>query len=354
MQDFQKGQCMVCKTLVDFSGFSPLSVIKCPECGAELIVPWKFGNYMLTEKEKKESAFFNFYLGYTRKKNQNVRVGILKKDIPEYNFWLEQCEKEIKFIKTLVHENVMSILDSGLECGYFYYSEPCPDGFSINEYDPNKVGELEVESVLEFGKKLAGAIDAIHYKEFIHHNIEPKNIFIEKNGVVKILDLFLSRIEYFYVERNGSMQFAASPYYISPEKAEKGKEDKMGDVFSFGVFLYYFLTGKYPYDGETNEEIVFSRVKRKQSSKISEIEYVFPEHIVAYRGEEIREKIAELIERLLKPYPVQRPAAGEFVSELRLIEAEEDRLEAEEKRKHFLDHTKSVKIPMMEKLSDEK
>ena len=354
MENSPKGQCPVCETLIDFTGSTPLATVKCPSCDSELILPWEFGKYLLTEKEEIENYFFEFFLGYDNRDNKKIRLAMLKKDIEEYSFWVDKCKTEATFLRTLLHKNVVPIIDDGMQFGHYYYAEPCLDGFSIEEYDPNKVGELEVQSVIEFGKKLALALDAIHHKAFIHHNIEPKNIFIEKDGEVKIINLLLSRIEYFNAERKGLDQFAVSPYYISPEKAEKGKEESMGDVFSFGVFLYYFLTGEYPYNGDTENEIIFSRIKRRKSNTHTNIEYLVPNSIVSYRGDEIREKVSLLIEKLIKPYPIQRPSAGEFVTELKLIDAEEDRIEAEEKRRHFLDNTKTVRIPTMRKLSKEK
>jgi serine/threonine protein kinase len=353
MENLQKGQCPVCDTVINFSDSEPLASVECSNCKATLVVPWIFGRFQLTEKEESEFRFFEFYLGYDSKLDKNIRLGILKKDIDEYDYWLDTCKNEGKFLKTLEHVNIVTVLDYGMEAGYFYYIEECLEGFSIEEYDPNKVGELEVQSVIMFCKKLALALDAIHHKEFVHHKVEPQNIFIEKSGELKVINLFPSRIEYAHDEKKGMKEFFVSPYYISPEKAEKGKEDRKGDVFSLGVFLYYYLTGDYPYNGDTEEEIIFSRVKRKKTEDhiITQIGYLVPNPITNYRGEEIREKVAELIERLIKPYPIQRPTAGEFVSELKLIDAEEDRIEAEKKRRHFLDNTRTVKIPTMEKLS---
>ena len=356
MQDLQKGECPVCETLINFSNIKPLSSVECPSCGASLVVPWMLGEYLLTEIESEDNRFFDLYLGYDNRNNNKVRIGLLKKEIEEYDYWLETCKEEAKILKTLDHKNVLSILNYGMLSGRFYFSEECLEGFSIEEYDPKKVGELEVQSVIEFSKKLALALDSIHHKEFVHHMVEPKNIFVENEGEVKIINLFLSKIDYLYDERKGLKQFSVSPFYISPEKIEKGMEDRKGDVFSFGVFMYYYLTGDYPYNGDTEEELLFSRVKRRKANThfTTNIEYVVPNPITNYRNGEIREKVAELVEKLIKPYPIQRPTAGEFMAELKLIDAEEDRIEAEKRRSHFLDNTKTVKIPPMGRVFGDK
>ncbi|MCF7792228.1 MAG: protein kinase [Victivallales bacterium] len=348
-----KGQCPGCEALINFSKVDPFTAIECPECGMGLVVPWDFCDYLLTQKENRDERFFDYYLGYNKKNGAEIRALLLRKEIKEYDYWLKFCKEEASSIRTIDHANVLPLLDYGICMGSFYIIEPHLKGFSITEYDPNKVGELEIQSVINFGKKVALAIEAINHKEFTHHNINPDNIFIDEKGELKITNLFVSRFNYFYDKRINESHFSVSPYYISPEKAEKKEESKKGDAFSFGVFLYYFITGHYPFTGDNEHEIIYKRVKRKKSddSILSSVEYQEPEPVSEYRKDEIRQSVNELILKFLKPYPIQRPTVGEFVSTLKLIEVDDNRRKSEEKRKQLLDSVETSSIPEMDKLS---
>ena len=353
MRTERQGQCPTCNCVIDFPEFEELSTVECPECGACLIVPWEFGHYLLTEKEDIDNPYFEFFLGYCSKDDSKIKATLLKKDIGDYDKWLEYCKSEVSSLKTLEHPNVMPILDFGMCKGHFFIIEPWLEGFSIKEYDPNVVGELEVQSVMSFSKKVAQGLDSMHHKEFEHHNICPENIFVTADGEIKIINLFISRFSYEHDLKMKNFSFSVSPHYISPEKVEKHEEGKKGDVFSFGVFLYYFLTGEYPFKGENDDELRLARVKRKKAKDqvVPVSEYDEPRSIQYYRGNEIRTKVDNSVLKLLKPYPIQRPLAGEFIAELKLIDVEEDRKKTAEKRKNLLNLAETASIPAMDKLS---
>ena len=125
-------------------------------------------------------------------------------------------------------------------------------------------------------------------------------------------------------ESENNIPSTVSPFSISPEKAEKGIESKEGDIFSLGVALYYTLTGEYPFDGEVDDEIIYSRIKKTGigvSNKIINHPYKLPVSIDRIR-KDVPFEYSGLIAKMLKPFQIQRPKAAKFVSQLNFIEGE--------------------------------
>ena len=339
--------CPTCGNNIDFSKYAPFSTIKCEKCSTGLIIPVILGHFQLTNKLK-EDNLFEIYEGYDTKIDKNVLLITLKKDIDDYDEWLQTCKSEATALMTLQDPSIISILNYGITQNTFFLAYPLVNSFDLTEYDPNKVGELDANSVIAFMKKIAHILEIGHFKEFEFHNLCPENIIIDSDGNIILQNYFYNRLRYLY-ESSKKIKFSVSPYYISPEKAEKNCEEKKGDVFSFGVLFYYFLTGKYPFDGKNDTEIIFSRVKRKslqETQKTDQVKYTIPTPITDLRSD-ISIKLGEIIMTLLLPYPVQRPTFAEFLDAIKLLEAEKDKEKISNARIQLLDAADTQSIPTM-------
>jgi predicted Ser/Thr protein kinase len=110
--------------------------------------------------------------------------------------------------------------------------------------------------------KLAGALAMVHRRGIIHRDIKPRNILIDESGEPRLIDFGLARLRHAWSDRAAST-WGGTLSFMAPEQARR-EHDRIGprsDVFGLGAVLYFLLTGRAPFLGETQDE-VWDRARR--------------------------------------------------------------------------------------------
>ena len=107
---------------------------------------------------------------------------------------------------------------------------------------------LPPEEVADLGARIADALEDLHKQRVVHLDLKPSNIMIRESGEVVLLDFGLSRHldlpDLPAEELDGPIGTGA---YISPEQVLGTRHEPRSDLFSLGVLLYFFATGKRPF-----------------------------------------------------------------------------------------------------------
>ena len=109
-------------------------------------------------------------------------------------------------------------------------------------------------------QQLFSALEYLHSKQISHRDIKPENFMLyRKNDMtcIKMIDFGLSKD---FSENNVMHTMSGSPYYIAPEVFLQ-KYDMKIDIWSMGVVLYIMLSGKVPFPGRTEPEIIQNVIK---------------------------------------------------------------------------------------------
>lgn len=234
-----------------------------------------------------------------------VAIKVLPKQFSENPEYVQRFYKEGKAAAKLNHNNIVQAIDVGEAGGYHYFVMEYVEGKTL--YDDLSKGKVFSENeAVEVMLQVAHALEHAHAVNLIHRDVKPKNIMINKAGVVKLADMGLARattdIEAAKTEAGKAY---GTPYYIAPEQI-RGEMDIDGraDIYSLGATFYHLVTGKVPFMADDPAEVMRKHLKEalvppdhintSLSAGVSEV----IETMMAKRKEDRYRNIKELIEDL--------------------------------------------------------
>jgi serine/threonine-protein kinase len=163
----------------------------------------------------------------------------------------EKFVQEARVVGQLSHPSIVTLHDMGVEQASMtpYLVMEFVEGQALNEMLSK--GRVPFPKACAWAGDVATALAAVHRKGVIHGDIKPANIFITKEGRVKLGDFGIARVQ----NRDNRGVLMGTPAYWCPEQIWGKPQDARSDLFSLGVVLYEMVTGKRPFEGKTIEEV---------------------------------------------------------------------------------------------------
>ena len=113
----------------------------------------------------------------------------------------------------------------------------------------NKNNNFTESEILDYFTQICLAIRHIHKKKIIHRDLKSGNIFLMKNGFVKLGDFGIAKG--FQKTMDKAKTMVGTPYYLSPEILENKPYDSKSDIWALGVLLYEMMTFKMPFNANS-------------------------------------------------------------------------------------------------------
>src|SRR4029079_16135878 len=141
----------------------------------------------------------------------------------------------------------VALLDVGHDGEMPYLVMELVDGTTLGQR--MVAGKLSLWEARRILLELLSALDHAHCAGIVHRDLKPANILLRQDGMVKVTDFGLAKLDESVQASIGSGTAVGTPHYMSPEQAAGRSVDARSDLFSIGVIAYELLTGRKPFEG---------------------------------------------------------------------------------------------------------
>lgn len=201
--------------------------------------------------------------------HHTVAVKLIKQGLDsKENIRRFKMEREI--LAGLNHPNIAQLYDGGINSeGIPYLVMEFVDGIPIDQYCNEH--RLTIDERLALFSHVCSAIQYAHNNLVIHRDLKNQNVFVNRNGVVKILDFGVAKLLNSpldgtpLIETQPNERFW-TPQYAAPEQVEGAAITTKTDIYTLGVLLYKLLTDVYPLDLEEKNLVEIGRAIREKTA----------------------------------------------------------------------------------------
>jgi serine/threonine-protein kinase len=155
----------------------------------------------------------------------------------------------VRAIGRLSHPNIATIYDTGAANDLAFIASEIPEGQSSFQQIRTR-GPLNVSELKSTMRKVLTGLDYAHSQEIIHGNLKPANI-----NVNSALNAKLTNFSFPTMARPGQEAWstnstisAMDPQFLAPEQIMGNPSDARADIYAVGLLIFYFLTGRTPFE----------------------------------------------------------------------------------------------------------
>jgi TolB-like protein/Flp pilus assembly protein TadD len=178
---------------------------------------------------------------------RDVAVKVLPERLAKDPEARSRFEREARAVAALSHPNILAIHDFGVENGVAYAVTELLEGETLRGRLDR--GRIPVARAVEYGLQVAAALGAAHEKGIVHRDMKPDNVFVTREGHVKVFDFGIAKRDEPRTS-GGSTTADTAPGivlgtvgYMSPEQVRSEPADARSDLFSLGCVLYEMIAG---------------------------------------------------------------------------------------------------------------
>ena len=238
---------------------------------------------------------------------------VLLPDLTSHQSLADRFLREIRLLASLNHPNIASLRTALTYENQLVMVMEFVEGETL----ANRIARAPISTAdaVNYSDQILSALSYAHSHNIIHRDIKPANMMLTPQGVVKLMDFGIARSG-----TDGSLTSTGTTLgslnYMPPEQVRGESADARSDIYSFGVSLYELLTGKLPFQGDSQYSLMTAHLNQEPQPPINLRADVPPELnqiilMAMAKSPADRFQSAEAFRNALKSVPVRDlPSAG--------------------------------------------
>lgn len=235
------------------------------------------------------------YLAEHMELNRRVAVKVL---VPGKNedqkLALERFLREARAAAALDHPNIVRIFDVARHNDVPYLVMEHVEGETLQQV-LDRAGPIPYPIATDYIAQSAAGLHHAHEKKFVHRDIKPGNLMLDRSGMVKILDMGLARsasAQDKLTERLDHGAVVGTADFIAPEQAlNLPNIDGRADIYSLGASFFALLLGKPPFEGNTTQKLLQHQLR--SAPKLATLDSSLPKGLSAVVAKMLAKKPAD-------------------------------------------------------------
>ena len=214
---------------------------------------------------------------------REVAVKVLPEELASDPERKRRFEQEARAAAALNHPNILAVFAFGTSGTSPYLVTELLQGQTLRERIEQ--GPMAIRKAVEYGFQIARGLASAHEKGVIHRDLKPDNLFITRDGTVKILDFGLAKLVQREDEGQGKTVTLSKTEpgivmgtagYMSPEQVRGQRVDARSDIFSLGAVIYEMVSRRRAFQGSTTVDTMSAILKEEPSELTSRVQSVPP------------------------------------------------------------------------------
>jgi serine/threonine protein kinase len=225
------------------------------------------GRYRI-EKKVGEGGMSFVYLAHDVATSERLAIKVLSPALAKEQNAMARLRREAGLGIRLAHPNICHIMRLGeTEDGLVYIVMPFLEGEILSDRT-NRLGHLPIAETVKFVRDIAAGLHLAHHLKIVHRDLKPENVMIatpaEGGERAVVMDFGLAK------ERRAGGELEkltatgivlGTPEFMSPEQLRGKALDGRTDVYSLALMTFEMLTGKLPFTGRTQQEMMINRLR---------------------------------------------------------------------------------------------
>ncbi len=227
------------------------------------------------------------------KTGQHVAVKVLSPDLMADAKVAQRFEREMAILKKLKHPHIVQYYGGSTSGTQRFYAMELVRGGSL-EQELRTRGPRAWEEVVEYGLQIAQALEHAHGVGIVHRDLKPANLLLTRRGVLKLSDFGIARDTQCTALTAAGKTLGTTAYMAPEQITGKHPITARTDLYALGCVLFQLLSGRTPFESETQPEMLFKHIDEEPPS-VREFNHNVPVWL------------DQLIDELLEKEPADRP-----------------------------------------------